>query len=186
MRASGATTDQPGERAAGRPSHEDWGRGRRAPTFLPLIPYISRRLYAIGDGCQEVAHALRAESAGDSLARARLRKRWSYAGGVNYLVTMPLVMDPAGYETRALRQAVSWRGKRVLEVGCGDGRLTLRLAQLGARSILAIDPDAALVRGARKALPERYRARIRYQVGSAERLRKRKDLFDIAVLSWSL
>ena len=99
---------------------------------------------------------------------------------------MPLFMDPAGDETRALRQAVNWRGKRVLEVGCGDGRLTLRLAQLGAKSILAIDPDAALVRGARKALPERYRARIRYQVGSIERLPRRKDLFDIAVLSWSL
>ena len=99
---------------------------------------------------------------------------------------MPLVMDPAGDETRALRAAANWRGKRVLEVGCGDGRLTLRLASLGATSILAIDPDAALVRGARKALPERYRARIRYQVGSVERLRRRKDLFDIAVLSWSL
>jgi len=99
---------------------------------------------------------------------------------------MALVIDPAGDEIKALREAGNWRGKHVLEVGCGDGRLTLRLAQLGARSILAIDPDAALVRGARKALPEPYRARIRYQVGSVERLRRRKDLFDIAVLSWSL
>jgi len=99
---------------------------------------------------------------------------------------MTLIMDPAGDETRALRAAANWRGKRVLEVGCGDGRLTLRLASLGATSILAIDPDAALVREARKTLPERYQGRIRYQVGSVQRLRRPKDLFDIAILSWSL
>jgi len=97
-----------------------------------------------------------------------------------------LVMDPAGDEIQALKKAASWRGRNVLEVGCGDGRLTLRLAGLGALSILAIDPDAALVREARKTLPERYRGRIRYQVGSVERLRRRRDQFDIAVLSWSL
>lgn len=99
---------------------------------------------------------------------------------------MALVMDPAGDEIKALKKVANWRGKNVLEVGCGDGRLTLRLAGLGAHSILAIDPDAELVREARKSLPNRYRARIQYQVGSAERLRRRKDPFDIAILSWSL
>jgi predicted RNA methylase len=99
---------------------------------------------------------------------------------------MTLIMDPAGAETRALNQAADWRGKEVLEVGCGDGRLTLRLASLGPKSILAIDPDAGLVRDAREWLPSRYRNRVRFQVGSIERLRRRAESFDIVVLSWSL
>ena len=44
---------------------------------------------------------------------------------------MPLVMDPAGNEIRALKKVADWHGKRVLEIGAGDGRLTLRLAALG-------------------------------------------------------
>ena len=57
---------------------------------------------------------------------------------------MRLQVDPEGNEVRALRRAGPWRGKRVLEIGCGEGRLTLRLAGLGAR-VDAIDPDAGQV-----------------------------------------
>jgi 2-polyprenyl-3-methyl-5-hydroxy-6-metoxy-1,4-benzoquinol methylase len=42
---------------------------------------------------------------------------------------MPLRIDPEQNEIRALKSAANWRGKEVLEVGCGNGRLTLRLAR---------------------------------------------------------
>ena len=45
---------------------------------------------------------------------------------------MPLVMDPAGSEIRALRKTVQWRGKRVLEIGCGTGHFTELFARAPA------------------------------------------------------
>jgi len=97
-----------------------------------------------------------------------------------------LVMDPAGDEIRALRKVLHWRGKSVLEVGCGDGRLTLRLAGLGAEHITAFDPDPKSIRTARKNLPNQYKERIRYLVGNAEHVRQRAGLFDVVVFSWVL
>jgi len=99
---------------------------------------------------------------------------------------MTLIVDPARDEVRALRKAVNWRGKRVIEIGCGDGRLTLRLASLGPLQIQALDPGAKLIRAARKSLPERYSQRIHYQVGHAERLKFPPNMFDVAVFSWVL
>ena len=49
--------------------------------------------------------------------------------------------DPEGAETDALARLAPVDGLRVLELGCGDGRLTLRYAD-SAASVLAVDPDA--------------------------------------------
>jgi 2-polyprenyl-3-methyl-5-hydroxy-6-metoxy-1,4-benzoquinol methylase len=95
------------------------------------------------------------------------------------------VVDPERNELKALRSFTAWRGRRVIEIGCGDGRLTLRLASLGAR-VLAIDPDADAIRAARKSLPERFAERVRYRVGRAGRLSGRKQSFDLAVFAWAL
>ena len=57
----------------------------------------------------------------------------------------PAVMrsvDPEGAHLAALRRLAAFRGQRVLEVGCGDGRLTLGVAADGA-TVLAFDPDPA-------------------------------------------
>ena len=102
---------------------------------------------------------------------------------------MTIIMDPQQNEVRALRGATDWRGLRVLEVGCGDGRLTVRLARLGARGE-AIDPDAASIRLARKQrlkqLPARLARNVRYHVGEAEHLDYPDESFDRVVFAWSL
>jgi 2-polyprenyl-6-hydroxyphenyl methylase/3-demethylubiquinone-9 3-methyltransferase len=98
---------------------------------------------------------------------------------------MTLVIDPEQNEVHALKRVANWRGKDVLEVGCGDGRLTLRLARLGA-NILAIDPDPKLIRTARKDMPERFEGRIRYRVGKAEQLKEQENTYDLVVFSWVL
>ena len=46
----------------------------------------------------------------------------------------------AGFELRVIERFVSLSGKRVLEIGCGDGRLTLEYAPI-ASSVMAIDHD---------------------------------------------
>jgi len=99
---------------------------------------------------------------------------------------MPLAMDPAGKEIRALQKVADWKGKRLLEIGCGDGRLTLRLAAFGPGTIEAIDPDVQLVRLARKNLPPRYARRIAYHAGHAEKLKYPADQFDIVLFAWAL
>jgi|SRR5581483_2629475 len=99
---------------------------------------------------------------------------------------MALVMDPAGAEIRALKRAVEWRDKHVIEIGCGDGRLTQRLASLGVEKILALEADAALVRNARRQLPKRFIGRVHFRVGQAEHLPAKGGQFDLAVFSWVL
>jgi ubiquinone/menaquinone biosynthesis C-methylase UbiE len=98
---------------------------------------------------------------------------------------MAIHVDPEGREIRALERVAEWRRKRVLEIGCGSGRLTLRLAALGA-SVHALDPDPKAVRLARRNLPARYAARVRYRVGDAAQLKLPDASFDIAIFSWSL
>jgi ubiquinone/menaquinone biosynthesis C-methylase UbiE len=98
---------------------------------------------------------------------------------------MTIRMDTQRNEVHALAGVADWRGRRVLEIGCGDGRLTLRLASLGA-VIEAIDPDAASIRAARRALPARLAGRVRYRVGVAERLKYPAESFDRVVFAWSL
>ncbi len=98
---------------------------------------------------------------------------------------MTIRMDPQQNEVRALRAAGAWRGQRVLEIGCGDGRLTLRLARLGA-VVEAIDPDAESVRLARQQLPPRLARAVRYHLGEAENLKYPDESFDRVVFAWSL
>jgi len=99
---------------------------------------------------------------------------------------MTIVVDPVGREIRALARVMDWRGKDVLEAGCGEGRLTLRLATLGAAQVVAFDPDRTLIRTARRNLPPQLKPRIHYQVGQAERVRRRAGRFDVVVFSWAL
>ena len=98
---------------------------------------------------------------------------------------MAIHIDPEQNEVRALERVADWHGQRVVEIGCGDGRLTLRLARLGA-SVHAIDPDVKLIRAARRKLPKRLVQRIRFQVGKAEHLDQANESSDLAVFAWSL
>lgn len=99
---------------------------------------------------------------------------------------MTIVMDPAGKEIRALQKAAEWKGKRILEIGCGEGRLTLRLAAFHPRNIEAIDADTARLRLARKDRPAKYSRLIRFRAGHAESLRYATEQFDIVIFAWSL
>jgi 2-polyprenyl-3-methyl-5-hydroxy-6-metoxy-1,4-benzoquinol methylase len=98
---------------------------------------------------------------------------------------MALIVDPEQNEIRALERVADWRGKRVIEIGCGNGRLTLRLAGLGAR-VHAIDPDEESIRAGREGLPRRFARHVSYHAGQAEGLAFRTTSFDLAVFAWSL
>src|SRR5919201_6951487 len=69
--------------------------------------------------------------------------------------------DPEGVETAAIADLVELNGRRVLEVGCGGGRLTT-FAAARAASVYAFDPDAGNVETAASAVPADVRDRVRF------------------------
>jgi 2-polyprenyl-3-methyl-5-hydroxy-6-metoxy-1,4-benzoquinol methylase len=94
------------------------------------------------------------------------------------------VKDPEGAEASVLGRTADFTGARVLEVGCGDGRLTWLYAPR-AESVLGIDPDEEQIGLARSAMPSELADRVQFEVGEAEDLSRTAD-FDVAFLSWSL
>ena len=98
---------------------------------------------------------------------------------------MTAVLDPEGAHLAALRRLADFRGRRVLELGCGDGRLTLGIAEQAA-SVLAFDPDAEEVGAARRSLPAELAERVVYQVASGKEIELEPHSFDLVVFSWSL
>jgi len=98
---------------------------------------------------------------------------------------VPLVIDPDGVEIETIRQLVDVRGLGLLEIGCGDGRMTFACAREGA-SVFAFDPDEELIRKARAATPRGLESRVRFEVGDAAEIELPKGEFDLALFSWSL
>ncbi len=95
------------------------------------------------------------------------------------------VVDPEGAHLAALRRLADFRGQRVLELGCGDGRLTVGIAT-DAKSVRAFDPDAGEVERARHSLPAELEQRVTYQVASGKEIEIEPASFDLALFSWSL
>jgi ubiquinone/menaquinone biosynthesis C-methylase UbiE len=98
---------------------------------------------------------------------------------------MSSVKDATGAEARALAELADFTGKRVLEIGCGDGRMTWLYAG-DAAEVLGVDPDADAIEEARAALPAELADRVSFRVAEAQALRVPRPRFDIAFLSWSL
>lgn len=98
---------------------------------------------------------------------------------------MGYAIDPEGNETRMLHDLVDFAGKDVLEVGCGDGRMTWRYADR-ARSVLGIDPNGQWIAKARAAIPPALQSIVRFRVGDIAHARLRRAAFDAAILSWCL
>jgi len=95
------------------------------------------------------------------------------------------VLDPEGAHLAALRRLGDFAGRRVLEMGCGEGRLTLGIAA-DAAHVFAFDPDADTIARARDALPDELAERVTYKVASATQIELEPHSFDLAVFSWSL
>jgi ubiquinone/menaquinone biosynthesis C-methylase UbiE len=98
---------------------------------------------------------------------------------------MPIRIDPEGNETAALFGfAGSSIGQRVLEIGCGDGRLTWLYADQAAH-VVALDPNADDIALAIKNCPPHLRERVEFRVSALQEFES-PARFDLALLAWSL
>ena len=100
---------------------------------------------------------------------------------------MTVRIDPEGNETDALFALVDLKGLDVLEVGCGDGRLTRRYADRAAH-VTAIEPFEDAIARAQNWLSEAPNERIEFRHVAFEDLAAARDadVFDVTLLSWSL
>ena len=98
---------------------------------------------------------------------------------------MSLQKDPDRNEIRRLRKFVDLTDKRVLEIGCGEGRLTWQYAK-DARSVVAVDLDHDSLRVAKVDRPCSLENQIDLACSDSEYLPFSKEKFDIAILAWSL
>lgn len=88
-------------------------------------------------------------------------------------------------EVRIIRRFVELKDRRILELGCGEGRLTCQYEPL-ASSVVAVEPDPAKVALARRVAAAERNNNVSFRVGVAVRLNVRDGPFDIALFSWSL
>jgi protein-L-isoaspartate O-methyltransferase len=97
--------------------------------------------------------------------------------------------DPRGYpdathEVRLIERRVRLEGRDVLEVGCGNGRLTFEYAAR-ARRVVAIEPNRALVTAARRRARTLELRSVRFLARPAQS-GIRGGPFDVVLFSWSL
>lgn len=100
---------------------------------------------------------------------------------------MTIIKDPEGHEATVLNAMANFQNHRVLEIGCGDGRLTWRLAD-NAAFVMALDPNADDIEKAKGNTPERSREKVSFLPSTLEDFVASYTgaKFNSAIFSWSL
>lgn len=88
--------------------------------------------------------------------------------------------DSEQLESDSLHGLIRFDGLRVLEAGCGDGRLLRHYAGRAGLAV-GVDPDPDEVTQARSDLP-----RVSFALARAESLPFPDSSFDAVVFAWSL
>ncbi len=98
---------------------------------------------------------------------------------------MTLQKDPERNESKYLHRFADFRNRRVLEVGCGEGRLTWQYAG-ATQTAIGIDLDRDALRIACVDRPQDLHNKAFFTCTVSEYLPFSKETFDIAILAWSL
>jgi ubiquinone/menaquinone biosynthesis C-methylase UbiE len=93
--------------------------------------------------------------------------------------------DGEGAELAVIAELADLHEKRVLDIGCGSGRLT-EFAAGHAAEVYAFDPDPEGLAEARDRVPSSLRDRVTFVLCGAEELDVSPRRFDVALCGWSL
>jgi ubiquinone/menaquinone biosynthesis C-methylase UbiE len=93
--------------------------------------------------------------------------------------------DPQGLEIQTLCEFVNLDQMRVLEIGCGSGRLTWLYVPF-AQSVTGGDPAFKQLVAAQQECPARLRPKLTLAQLTAKALPFVAESFEVAILSWSL
>jgi 2-polyprenyl-3-methyl-5-hydroxy-6-metoxy-1,4-benzoquinol methylase len=94
-------------------------------------------------------------------------------------------IDPEGTEVTVIHELVDFLGADVLEVGCGDGRLTWRYAEEAA-TVLAMDMNGEKIKRATAATPASLLSKTSFVVADIAEVELSPDAYDVAILAHSL
>ena len=97
---------------------------------------------------------------------------------------MAIRNDTAKIERRYLFDMVDVTDQRILEIGCGDGRLTWQYAN-DTRHVVAIDVDLEELKEAHTARPDHLKNTVDFLAGSAIILPFASGSFDHVIFAWS-
>ena len=100
-------------------------------------------------------------------------------------MSVDVLRDPDEREIHYLDQMGNLTGRRVLEIGSGEGRMTNRYVEL-ARSIVGIDPDLESLATAIKSQPASSSSKISMALAVAQALPFPDECFDRVIFAWSL
>src|SRR5574341_356804 len=153
--------------------------GRDLREVRPLTPNDAKRRRPHPTGLDARARQGRGE--GRFAGRSRIRNPQQKAGCVT------VHLDVEGNEIAALREyAGDLSGRRVLEVGSGNWRLTWRYAGL-AGQVTALDPNEEKIALARRDMPDDLRGRVELVAAGIEEFQPEPPgLYDVAIMAWSL
>src|SRR3989441_8484022 len=108
------------------------------------------------------------------------REYWErvYALPENYVVESAVTEGNDGEDEFDVRMLDACVGRVVLDVGCGDGLFTIRMAER-AKEVTGVDFSRIAMSEARKNLANNARKNLRFEIANAESLNFQKETFDL-------
>lgn len=95
------------------------------------------------------------------------------------------IRDPENNEIKCLQQYAANPGARILDIGCGDGRLTWFFTG-DADLVVGADIAVEALQIAFAERPDVIRATVGFTATGGEALAFADETFDLAIYSWSL
>jgi len=108
------------------------------------------------------------------------REYWErvYALPENYMNDSAVTEGNDGEDEFDAKMLDACVGRVVLDVGCGDGLFTIRMAER-AEEVIGVDFSRIAISEARKNLANSARKNLRFEIANAESLNLQKETFDL-------